>query len=241
MAKAPQLNALGQPIGAAVPAFVPPPPPPREPMSGRHCRLEPLDASRHAEELHRANGEDATGGLWTYMPYGPFATLAEYQAWMRPMCAREDPLLFAVVDAESGRAAGVASYLRIDPPNGSIEVGHILYAPALQRTRAATEAMFLMMRRVFELGYRRYEWKCDALNAPSRAAAERLGFRFEGVFRQAVVYKGRNRDTAWYSVIDSEWPRLRQAYERWLDPVNFDAAGRQRASLSSLTAAEPAR
>jgi RimJ/RimL family protein N-acetyltransferase len=231
------VNSLGQPIGEPVAGFAPPPPPPREPIAARYCRLEPLDAARHAEDLHRANLADASGGLWTYMPYGPFASLADFLAWMRPMCERADPLFFAVVESAGERAAGVASYLRIDPPNGSIEVGHILYSPALQRTRAATEAMYLMMRRVFELGYRRYEWKCDALNAPSRAAAERLGFRFEGVFRQAVVYKGRNRDTAWYSVIDAEWPRLREAYERWLEPSNFDAAGRQRASLTSLTAA----
>jgi RimJ/RimL family protein N-acetyltransferase len=135
-----------------------------------------------------------------------------------------------------GKAAGVASYLRVDPANGSIEVGHIAYAPSLQRTRAGTEAMYLMMRRAFELGYRRYEWKCDALNAPSRAAAARLGFSFEGVFRQAMVNKGRNRDTAWYSVVDGEWPRLRAAFERWLDPANFDEAGRQRSSLQSLAA-----
>jgi RimJ/RimL family protein N-acetyltransferase len=237
MAAAMHRNELGQPIGPPVVGWVPPAAPPREAMAGRYCRLEPLDASRHAGDLFRANAEDASGGLFTYMPYGPFATLADYLAWLRPLGERSDPLFFAIIDSDTGRAGGVASYLRADPPNGSIEVGHILYAPALQRTRAATEAMFLMMRRAFELGYRRYEWKCDALNAASRAAAERLGFRFEGVFRQAVVYKGRNRDTAWYSAIDSEWPRLREAYERWLAPANFDAEGRQRVSLASLTAA----
>ena len=229
-------NELGQPIGASVLGWAPPPAPPREAMAGRYCRLEPLDASRHGEDLYRANAEDAGGGLWTYMGYGPFATLAEYLAWLRPLGERADPLFFAVLPADDGRASGVASYLRIDPPNGSIEVGHILYAPALQRTRAATEASFLMMRRAFDLGYRRYEWKCDALNAASRAAAERLGFGFEGVFRQAVVYKGRNRDTAWFSIIDREWPAIRAGFERWLDPANFDAAGNQRVSLSSLTA-----
>jgi RimJ/RimL family protein N-acetyltransferase len=142
-----------------------------------------------------------------------------------------DPLFFAVVDAASGRAAGVASYLRIDPVNGVIEVGHLAFAPQLQRTRVATEAMYLMMKHAFSLGYRRYEWKCDALNAPSRRAAERLGFTFEGVFRQAIVYKGRSRDTAWFSVIDSEWPVLETAFLAWLDPDNFDADGRQRRSL----------
>jgi len=154
---------------------------------------------------------------------------------MRKSCLGEDPLFHAIVERKTGEAVGVASYLRIDPANGVIEVGHINYSPLLQRTRAATEAMFLMMRRVFdELGYRRYEWKCDALNAPSRAAAGRYGFRFEGIFRQATVYKGRNRDTAWYAIIDKDWPALKAAYERWLAPENFDAEGRQRVRLAAL-------
>jgi RimJ/RimL family protein N-acetyltransferase len=148
----------------------------------------------------------------------------------------DDPLFHAIIDAARHQAAGVASYLRVDPRNGVIEVGHINYSPLLQRSRAATEAMYLMMQRVFGLGYRRYEWKCDSLNAVSRAAAQRLGFSFEGVFRQAVVYKGRNRDTAWYAAIDSEWPELERAFLRWLDPANFDKDGRQRARLSELTA-----
>jgi RimJ/RimL family protein N-acetyltransferase len=156
---------------------------------------------------------------------------------MRAVCLGEDPLFHAILDRD-GRAGGIASYLRIDPGNGVIETGHIAYAPALQRTPAATEAMYLMMARVFdELGYRRYEWKCDALNAPSRTAAERLGFRFEGIFRQAVITKGRNRDTAWYAVIDKDWPALKRAFQRWLDPSNFDASGRQRERLSDLTRA----
>ena len=142
-----------------------------------------------------------------------------------------------MVDRASGRAAGVASYLRIDPPAGSIEVGHIAFAPPLQRTPAATEALFLLIRQAFELGYRRFEWKCDALNAPSRAAAARLGLSFEGIFRQATVYKRRNRDTAWFAAIDREWPALKAAFEQWLDPANFDEQGRQRARLSDLTAA----
>jgi RimJ/RimL family protein N-acetyltransferase len=148
---------------------------------------------------------------------------------------RKRALAHAIVERDSGRAVGVASYLAIDPENGTIEIGSINYSPRLQRRPAATEAMYLLMRRVFdELGYRRYEWKCDSLNAPSRAAAQRLGFRYEGVFRQAVVYKGRSRDTAWYSVIDGEWPLLRPAFERWLDPSNFDADGRQHAALASF-------
>ena len=148
---------------------------------------------------------------------------------------RERALAHAIIERDGGRAVGVASYLAIDPENGTIEIGSINYSPRLQRRPAATEAMYLLMRRVFdELGYRRYEWKCDSLNAPSRAAAQRLGFRYEGLFRQAVVYKGRSRDSAWFSVIDSEWPILRAAFARWLDPSNFDADGRQRAGLASL-------
>ena len=150
---------------------------------------------------------------------------------MAETCRGSDPLFYAVVDAATGGATGVASYLRIDPANGSIEVGHINYSPLLQRTPAATEAMYLMMWHVFELGYRRYEWKCNALNAASCAAAERLGFSFEGIFRQAAVVKGRNRDTAWYSLIDEEWPALREAFQRWLAPSNFDGQGRQRTRL----------
>lgn len=154
------------------------------------------------------------------------------------MSAGNDPMFHAVVNDATGTAVGVATYLRIDPPNGAIEVGHINYSPRLQRKPAATEAMYLMMRRVFdELGYRRYEWKCDSLNAPSRAAAARLGFRYEGTFLQATVYKGRNRDTAWFAITDKEWPSVKAGFERWLDPANFDADGRQRAGLAALRGA----
>jgi RimJ/RimL family protein N-acetyltransferase len=204
-------------------------------MHGRYCRIEPLNADRHGTDLHRANASDAAGAMWTYLPYGPFHSLDEYATWLSGAAASDDPLFHAIVDAESQRAIGVASFLRIDPAAGSIEVGHIAYSPLLQRTRAATEAMYLMMRRAFELGYRRYEWKCDALNAGSRAAAQRLGLSYEGVFRQARVNKGRNRDTAWYAAIDSEWPALRDAFERWLSPANFLPDGRQRASLRAAT------
>lgn len=231
-------NHLGQPIGFPLPDWTPRPQPPREPIQGRHCRVEPLAPERHAVDLFAANQEDREGRIWTYLPYGPFTTLDDYRTWLEAACLGADPLFHAIVNADSGRAVGVASYLRIDSRCGVIEVGHINYSPSLQRTPAATEAMFLMMRRVFdELGYRRYEWKCDALNAPSRAAAERLGFRFEGVFRQATIYKGRNRDTAWYAIIDREWPALKAAFEHWLAPANFDAQGRQRVSLSELTRA----
>ncbi|MEN9933561.1 MAG: hypothetical protein RLZZ387_140 [Chloroflexota bacterium] len=231
-----RFNQLGQPIGPALISWTPPPRPPREAMEGRTCRIEPLDMARHAADLHTANALDADGRMWTYLPAGPFANPEEHRAWYEPRAAGEDPLFYAIVDGATGRAVGVASYLRIDPAAGSIEVGHLAFSPLLQRTRAATEAMFLMMRRAFGLGYRRYEWKCDALNAPSRAAAQRLGLSFEGVFRQATVYKGRSRDTAWYAAIDGEWPALEAAFERWLDPANFDMQGRQRVRLSELTA-----
>lgn len=232
----PSQNSLGQPIGFPLTDWTPPPPPPREPIAGRFCRVEPLDAQRHAADLFAANALDAENRMWTYLAYGPFATAAEYVEWATARQQSADPLFHAVVDQASGQAVGIASYLRIEPAAGSIEVGHIAFSPRLQRTPAATEAMYLMMRRAFELGYRRYEWKCDALNAPSRAAAQRLGLSFEGVFRQATVYKHRNRDTAWYAAIDREWPALEAAFQRWLDPSNFDAQGRQRERLADLTA-----
>jgi RimJ/RimL family protein N-acetyltransferase len=185
--------------------------------------------------LHGAWAEDADGRNWTYLPYGPFASADDWAAAIQGVQRLSDAMFFAIVLAGSERPVGVASYLRIEPRMGAIEVGHLAYAPALQRSPAATEAMYLMMRRVFdELGYRRYEWKCDSLNAPSRRAALRLGFRFEGIFRQMMIIKGRSRDTAWFSILDAEWPALRAAFERWLDPSNFDAQGRQRARLEEL-------
>ena len=231
-----ELNAFGQPVGLCVEGWRPPLKPSREPMPGRYCRLEALDPERHAEALHAANRLDAEGRNWTYLAYGPFADLAEYRAWLVKQAASDDPLFYAIVEQASGEAVGLASYLRITPEAGSIEVGHLAFSPRLQRRPAATEAMFLMMQRAFELGYRRYEWKCDALNDPSRKAAVRFGFSYEGIFRQATIYKGRNRDTAWYAAIDAEWPHLKAAFERWLAPENFDAEGRQRVALSTLTA-----
>ena len=226
-------NELGQPIGEQVPDWQGCHRPGREPLSGRYCRIEALDPQRHARDLFDANARDADGRMWTYMAYGPFAGAEVYLAWAAQSAASQDPLFHAILDQSTGKAVGVAAFLRIEPAVGVIEVGHIAYAPALQRTPAATETMYLLMRRVFdELGYRRYEWKCDALNAPSRAAAARLGFTFEGVFRQATLYKGRNRDTAWYSIIDREWPQRKAAFEAWLDPANFDERGRQRTPLA---------
>jgi RimJ/RimL family protein N-acetyltransferase len=228
-------NKFGQPIGAPVPGWSARPLPPRTPIEGRFCRVEPLDCTRHAADLFAANSADAEGRSWTYLPHGPYSAFEAYRASLAAAISREKALAHAIIEHDSGCAVGVASYLAIDPENGTIEIGAINYSPRLQRRPAATEAMYLLMRRVFdELGYRRYEWKCDSLNAASGAAAERLGFRYEGLFRQAMVYKGRNRNTAWFSVIDHEWPVLRLAFERWLDPANFDAGGRQRAPLASL-------
>lgn len=202
-------------------------------MQGRYARLERLEAERHAALLYRAfDGHDE---LWDYMPDGPFPSAAQFHRWMRGVTGRGDALFHAIEDLDNGQHGGLAAFLRIQPAAGSIEVGHIVMAPRLQRTRAATEAMYLMMKWAFEAGYRRYEWKCDALNMASRRAAQRLGFSFEGIFRQAAVVKGRNRDTAWFSVIDTEWPALDEAFRLWLAPANFDGTGVQAERLGDLT------
>lgn len=234
---------MAQPQGEIVADWEPPPRPDWAMREGRYVRLERLDPERHAAALFAANRAD--DAIWDYLPYGPFAEIETYRQWLSCMAAMEDPRFYALIDRATGLAGGVASYLRIDPAAGSIEVGHINLAPVLQRSRAATEAMFLMMEWAFEAGYRRYEWKCNALNLGSRRAVGRLGLSHEGIFRQATVVKGRNRDTAWYAAIDKEWPALRAAFTRWLDPANFDADGRQRESLAVLTrpvlvAADPA-
>lgn len=226
-------NQFGQPIGEDVPGWAPRPWPPQTPMQGRYCRLEKLDPDRHGKALYAAYREAPDWRDWTYLPRGPFDTEGAYIAWARENAALNDPWHFTVL--VDGEPVGTLAHMRIDPSNGVIEVGAIMYAPRLQRTPAATEAIYLMMRRAFdELGYRRHEWKCDALHAGSRHAAERYGFRFEGIFAQAIVYKGRSRDTAWYAVTDKEWPVLRAAFETWLAPGNFDAQGRQKQSLASL-------
>jgi RimJ/RimL family protein N-acetyltransferase len=232
----PRLNALGQPIGEPLDGWQMPARPATRVLEGAWARLERLDPDRHAAALHAANALETTGANWTYLPVGPFDALAPYDAWLRAMAAKDDPYFFTVVERATGQPVGVASYLRIDPAAGSIEVGHINFSPLAQRTSVATEAMFLMMRHAFALGYRRYEWKCDALNAPSRKAADRLGFTYEGTFRQATVYKGRSRDTAWYSMLDGEFPALERAFQAWLAPDNRDADGRQRRRLADLIA-----
>jgi len=226
---------LGQPVGFPVAEWTARPLPPRTAMTGRFCTVAPLDPGRHAAQLFTANAEDREGRMWTYLPWGPYATFDDYRQRLEAACRIADPFFHAIIDKESGHAVGVAAFLRMEPDAGVIEIGGIAYSPRLQHRPAGTEAMYLMMRRVFdELGYRRYEWKCNALNAPSRAAALRYGFRYEGLFRQAQIVKGRNRDTTWFSIIDGEWPALRTAFERWLDPANFDAEGQQRHSLASL-------
>jgi len=203
-------------------------------LAGAHCRLEPLRPA-HAEGLFDAYGADRDGLVWDYLPYGPFYSLDEFEAFLTESCLGDDPLFYAVIDRKSGCPVGMASYLRIDPANGVIEVGHINFSPMLQRRPAATEAMYLMMRQVFaDWGYRRYEWKCNNLNERSKAAAARLGFTWEGVFRQAAVIKGHNRDTAWFSILDSEWPVCDAAFRAWLDPANFDDDGGQLAGLAAL-------
>lgn len=226
-------NDLGQPVGLPLSTDLPRPRPPRTVMMGRTAQLIPTQLA-HAPALYDAFGRDADGRNWTYLPYGPFTALADFTAWMSATCQGDDPL-FHTVCTPDGAPVGLATYLRIDTAAGAIETGHLHFSPLMQGSTVSTEAMFLMMKRVFDdLGYRRYEWKCDALNAPSRTAAERLGFTYEGTFRQATAYKGRNRDTAWFSIIDSEWPKLKAAFQAWLDPSNFDATGRQKQSLTQF-------
>ena len=220
-------------VGPEVRGWQPPRWPDADVLEGRHVRLERLDAERHAAGLHAAN--QGSDWIWDYLGYGPFATADDYRRWAEQMAKEADPFFYAIRDLATGEPGGVASFLRITPAQGTIEVGHICFAPALQGTRAATEAMALMAGWVFDAGYRRYEWKCDALNRPSRRAAERFGFSYEGTFRQHMIYKGRNRDTAWFAMTDGDWARLKPCYDRWLGPGNFGADGRQRESLSGLT------
>ena len=229
-----ELNELGQRVGAPVAGWAGARLPANSPLVGRYARVEPLCAVRHGRELYDAQREDREGRNWTYLSLSQPPDWEAYRAWLEGHAKSTEPRFYAIL-SEDGAALGVAAYLRMQPESGSIEVGHLNFSPQLQRTRVATEAMVLMMRHVFDdLGYRRYEWKCDHLNAPSRAAAVRYGFQEEGVFRCDRVVKGRNRDTAWFSIIESEWPALSKAFQDWLAPDNFDADGRQRRSLSSF-------
>jgi RimJ/RimL family protein N-acetyltransferase len=223
----------GSPIGEALDWHAVPAPQKRV-LDGSYVRLEPVDVERHAADLFAlSQGHDA---IWIYLGYGPFADLAGFRSWLAGCARQSDPHFLVIVDKASGRASGMASFLRIAPADGVIEIGHIWIVPAIQRTRQATEAIFLLMREAFDLGYRRLEWKCNALNAPSRRAALRFGFTFEGIFRQHMIVKGRNRDTAWFAMMDHEWPAIRAAFESWLAPVNFDASGRERAKLVTAAA-----
>lgn len=207
-------------------------PPVRSPIDGAYVRLEPLDPPRHVADLFAASKDDDT--IWNYLGYGPFADAGVMRTWLDGCAASKDPLFFAIVDKAAGRAVGMTTFMRADPASGVVEIGHIWFAPVLQRTRQATEAIFLQMREVFDRwGYRRLEWKCNSRNAPSRAAALRFGFVYEGLFRQHVVIRGRNRDTTWFAMIDGDWPAIRSAFARWLDPSNFDAAGKQKAKLAA--------
>jgi RimJ/RimL family protein N-acetyltransferase len=218
---------------------------PARPMElrGSHVLLRPVDAAGDAASLYRASHPpEGDERIWTYLPYGPYENTEALARMLLEAAASEDPLFFAVAPLPEERPLGIASYLRITPDEGAIEIGHIWFGTPLQRTVAATEAIFLLARHAFDdLGYRRLEWKCNALNEASRNAAERFGFTFEGVFRRHQVVKGRNRDTAWYSIVDDEWPPIRAAFESWLAPDNFDAHGRQRTSLRKLTAALTSR
>jgi RimJ/RimL family protein N-acetyltransferase len=229
-----------QPIASLVEAH-PAKRPERVTLSGRTVTLVPLDAEKHADALYyAANGGDKDR-VWTYLFDGPYTDVAAFKANIATKAQSDDPLFFAILDNASGLAVGYQTFLRIDPTHRVIEVGNILYAPAMQRTIGATEAQYLFAAYVFDdLGYRRYEWKCNNLNAPSKRAALRYGFTFEGVFRQHMIVKGRNRDTAWFSMLDSEWPARRTAFQRWLAPENFDADGRQRIALATLNGVPPA-
>ena len=215
--------------------YTPPPQPKGIQLDGHLVRLEPLDAEKHGADLFEANTQIGGEQNWDYLPYGPFSELAEYTNWLKTIEAEADPCFFAILHKPDSKAIGVASYLRIKPNDGSIEVGHINFSPLLQRTTEATEAMYLMMKWAFEAGYRRYEWKCNSRNLKSRQAAQRLGFSYEGVFRQATISKGKNRDTAWFAVIDSEWPILELAFKDYLEHCYQLNCEKPSKSLSELT------
>lgn len=211
------------------------PRPERKVLEGRYVRLEPLDAAKHGDGLFEASTVLDADGRFAWLFENPPQTRAEFETWLEKVAASQDPLYFAVIDIASGKVAGRQTLMRIEPNHGVIEIGSIYWGPLISRKPAATEAQFLFTKYVFdELGYRRYEWKCHNDNAPSKRAAERFGFKFEGIFRQHMVAKGANRDTAWYSIIDKEWPALKKAYEGWLDPDNFDRDGAQKKRLEDF-------
>ena len=227
-----RINEHGQPIGADLEGWVARPRPPLTALEGTYADVVPLRATTHGDALFAAFKTDKSGAMWTYMPNGPFDQRSDFDAFLSEAETSTDPLFYAIVNKSTSCAEGFASYLRIKPAVGVIEVGFIAMSPLLQKTRVATEAMFLMMSHVFDdLGYRRYEWKCDNLNGPSKTAARRLGFTYDGLFPQATIYKGRNRDTAWFSILDRDWPQVKAGFQTWLEPGNFDADGTQRTAL----------
>ena len=222
-------------FGEIVESYSIPPHPKGISIKGKLVDLKPLIASEFSEELFISNAIDKEGINWAYLPYGPFESQADYAKWIKSFEEGDDPIFFAVISKKLKKAIGIASFLRINPTKGLIEVGHINYSPLLQKTTEATEAMFLMMKWVFDNGYRRYEWKCNALNLKSRRAAQRLGFSYEGVFRQMTISKGRNRDTAWFAIIDKEWAEIEKCFDQFLSESNFDNNGKSKVSLTSLT------
>jgi len=228
-------NDWGQPLGAAMPDWQPCPRPQGEVLNGDYCRLEPLDAARHGRELFAAYAMAGDGRDWTWLPVEPFDDEAQYLAFATACQHSTDYVHFAVIDQQTNRAVGTLALMRIEPGHGVMEVGYVVFSPLLKQTRMATEAHYLLMCYAFDrLGYRRYEWKCDSCNQPSRQAALRLGFQYEGTFRQMMVYKGRSRDTCWFSIIDSEWPQVKAGFERWLAADNFTPDGTQRRKLDAL-------
>ena len=229
-------DELGNPVGKIISHKLPAKSPGNETLNGRLVRLEKLSTDQHASELFARLSPDAEGTAWTYMLNGPYENERDFTDWVKTAEESVDPHFYAIVDIQTGSALGYCSYLRIDPKNGVIEVGNINYSVELKRSAKATEAMYLLAKNAFKLGYRRYEWKCNALNAPSITAAERLGFSFEGVFRNAIVVKGRNRDTAWFAFTDEDWVGIRPAMETWLDESNFTESGEQVVGLRTLTA-----
>jgi RimJ/RimL family protein N-acetyltransferase len=228
------MSKTSRPVGPLVDPLPTGAKPDLRPLHGRWMRLDPLSVAHHGLSLWRSiDGKDPDGDLWTWMAYGPFADEAAFLVWLKDREASRDPWFYAFVNRSTGETSGMGAFMRLDAANGVIEIGHIWMSPALQRTRESTEAIYLMMRHCFDdLGVRRLEWKCDALNSFSRKAAERFGFTFEGIFRQHFIIKGRNRDTAWFAMLDNEWPKARAGFEAWLSEANFDANGVQRVALS---------
>ncbi|PPC77575.1 GNAT family N-acetyltransferase [Pokkaliibacter plantistimulans] len=233
-----RVNEYNQPIGQDLSGWIPAAHPEQEVFTGKFCCLERLNVERHAEELYEAFQASSDNSNWTYLPYGPFSTYEEYREFLLGMEGLKDPFHYTVIDQSTKKAVGTISLMRVDTMNGVIEIGHVVYSPRMQRTPISTEVMALLLSYIFDkLGYRRLEWKCDSLNGPSRAAAERFGFKFEGVFRQLQVTQRRNRDTAWYSIIDSEYAVFKSAYDTWLDSNNFDESGYQLSKLGKMITA----